>query len=217
MYSKLFCFWLSVGVFFTACGPAQNTGTLPYLGTREPVERVVDGQTVVDTIYQKAPNFNLINQDSTQITQEAFSGGMYVVDFFFTSCPTICPTMHKNMLELYQKFEGNPQVHFLSHTIDVKYDTPSVLKAYAEKLGVSGDQWQFVTGSQEAVYSLAPQYMVIRPEESQDEPGGFMHQGWFILIDQNGHFRGAYDGTNTEQVNALSADMDILLQEINPV
>lgn len=200
----------------TACRPATEGQSLPYLGTREPVERQVDGQTVIDTVYQKAPDFQLINQDSITIDQTMFKGGMYVVDFFFTSCPTICPTMSRNMLKLYEKFNGNPKVHFLSHTIDPKYDTPSVLKAYAQKLGVEGDQWQFVTGTKETIYGLAPEYMVLRPEEDKDQPGGFIHQGWFILIDHNGHFRGAYDGTQDQQVENLSLDMDILLQEINP-
>lgn len=205
---------LFVPLLLPACRPGQHGGTLPYLGSREPVERVVDGRTVVDTSYQQAPEFELLNQDSVKITEQEFEGSMYIVDFFFTSCPTICPTMSRNMLKIYKKFKDDPRVHFLSHTIDTKYDTPSILKAYADKMGVQGEQWQFVTGRQEEIYSLAPKYMVLRPEADENEPGGFIHQGWFILVDHNRHFRGAYDGTNDEQVAALMEDMDRLLLEI---
>lgn len=196
---------------FAACQTEDNT-RLPILGSREPVSKVVDGQTVVDTLYKTLPDFEFLNQDSARVTAETFDNSIYVADFFFTSCPSICPIMHRNMLRAYEKFKNHPEVKFLSHSIDTKYDTPSVLKDYAVKLGAEGPQWQFVTGSREDIYGIAPEYMVFA-EENDKVAGGYEHQGWFILVDKNKHIRGAYDGTNTDEVEKMMKDMDILLRE----
>lgn len=196
---------------FAACQSDDNK-RLPILGSREPVTKVVDGQTVVDTLYKTIPDFEFVNQDSVRVTAENFNNSIYVADFFFTSCPSICPIMHRNMLRAYEKFKDHPEVKFLSHSIDTKYDTPSVLKDYAVKLGVDGPQWQFVTGSRESIYGIAPEYMVFA-EENDKVAGGYEHQGWFILVDKNKHIRGAYDGTNTDEVEKMMKDMDVLLRE----
>jgi protein SCO1/2 len=196
---------------FAACKSDNNT-RLPILGAREAVSKVVAGETVVDTIYKTLPDFEFVNQDSTIITGETFRNSIYVADFFFTSCPSICPIMHRNMLRAYEKFKDNPEVMFLSHSIDTKYDTPAVLKDYAVKLGADGPQWQFVTGSRESIYGIAPEYMVFA-EENDKVAGGYEHQGWFILVDKDKHIRGAYDGTDADQVEKMMKDMDILLQE----
>jgi len=196
---------------FAACQSDDKT-RLPILGSREPVSKVIDGQTVVDTLYKTLPDFEFVNQDSVRVTAETFNNSIYVADFFFTSCPSICPIMHRNMLRAYEKFKDHPEVKFLSHSIDTKYDTPTVLKDYAVKLGVDGPQWQFVTGSRESIYGIAPEYMVFA-EENDKVAGGYEHQGWFILVDKNKHIRGAYDGTNTDEVEKMMKDMDILLRE----
>lgn len=195
---------------FTACN--QNDKRLPILGEREPVTKEVNGKMVTDTTYQTIPPFTFINQDSATITNKDFDNSIYVTDFFFTSCPSICPIMSKNLLKVLNKYKDNKEVKILSHSIDTKYDTPWVLKKYATKLGVEGNQWQFVHGSQEAIYGMADKYMVYAKEDS-NAPGGFEHQGWLILIDKDKRIRGAYDGTNDEQVSQLMGDMDILLKE----
>jgi protein SCO1 len=197
-------------LFLIACN--QSNKKLPILGEREPITKEIDGKMVSDTIYQTIPPFSFINQDSITITNKTFDNSIYVADFFFTSCPSICPIMSKNLLKVLDKYKGNKEVKILSHSIDTKYDTPWVLKKYATKLGVEGDQWQFVHGSQEAIYGIADKYMVYAKENSS-APGGFEHQGWLILIDKEKRIRGAYDGTNDEQVSQLMSDMDILLNE----
>lgn len=202
---------LTICSLFAAC-QSDSSSRLPILGSREPVSRVVDGETVVDTVYKTLPDFEFINQDSARVTGETFSNSIYVADFFFTSCPSICPIMHRNMLRAYEKFKDHPEVMFLSHSIDTKYDTPAVLKDYAVKLGVDGPQWQFVTGSRESIYGIAPEYMVFA-EENDQAAGGYEHQGWFILVDKDKHIRGAYDGTDTDQVEQMMKDMEVLLQE----
>lgn len=184
----------------------QEQKRLPILGEKKA------GKTSVDTIYQTIPNFSFINQDSVTITNKDFDHSIYVADFFFTSCPSICPIMSKNLLKVLKKYQGNEEVKILSHSIDTKYDTPWVLKRYADKLGVTGNQWQFVHGSQKDIYTMADKYMVYAKEDAA-APGGFEHQGWLMLIDKDKRIRGAYDGTDDEQVSKLMDDMDLLLAE----
>lgn len=187
---------------------------LPIYGNREAVVvKENDGTERVDTVYQTIPNFKLLNQDSVYLTQEAFKDKIYVADFFFTSCSTICPIMHRNMKNLYDKFVDNKDIMFLSHTIDFKYDKPSILKKYAQKLGVDDKKWQFVWGTKEQVYKLAEKDYLVAVGEDSTSRDKFVHQGWLVLIDKKKRIRGAYDGTKTDQVTQLEKDMAILLAE----
>ncbi|RZK81363.1 MAG: SCO family protein [Pedobacter sp.] len=195
--------------FFFSCKDPER---LPFL-QMETVERVVDGRTVIDTSFRTIPDFKLYNQDSAVITQKNFDGKIYVADFFFTSCPTICPVMHRNLLKVYKKYEGNPLVKIASHTIDVKYDKPSRMKAYADKLGIKGNQWEFLWGTRDEIYALAERNYIVAAQEDSRAPGGFVHQGYLILVDQDKRIRGAYDGTLEDEVAKLMDDMDILLKE----
>lgn len=200
-------FALSVVV---ACQQPTET-SLPILGAREPVTKVVDGQTVTDTVYHTIADFRLLNQDSVFIDNHTFENGVYVANFFFTHCPSICPTMQRNLLKVYEKYKGDERVRFLSHSIDFRYDTPSVLKTYAGKLGVTNDQWQFVTGSKAAIYGLSDSYMVYTQEDAA-VPGGYDHSGHLLLVDKDRHIRGAYDGTDDAQVQLLINDLETLLK-----
>jgi len=166
-----------------------------------------------DTTYRTIPAFRLLNQDSTVVTNKDFAGSIYVADFFFTSCPTICPTMHRNLFKIYQKYKDHPEVKLASHTIDAKYDTPSRMKAYASKLGVKGTQWEFLWGSRDTVYALAERNYLVSVGEDNKAPGGFVHQGYLVLVDKDRRIRGAYDGTEDGQVKQLMEDIDILLAE----
>lgn len=155
--------------------------------------------------------FTLVDQDSNVITKETFEGKIFVTDFFFTSCPSICPIMASQMLRVYKEFEGEEDLLFLSHSIDPKRDSVDVLKAYADKLGVSSERWHFVTGGKDRIYSLAEEYMVTAfPDESV--PGGYEHSGYFILVDKNFQVRGFYDGTVAEEVDELMVDIKWLLE-----
>src|SRR5690606_19744918 len=195
-----------------ACSPSEKGKKLPYIGNHATAEKTVDGKTVVDTIYHQIPDFSFLNQDSTIITNSAFNNKVSVANFFFTHCSSICPTMQRNLLKVYEKYKGDQHVAFLSHSIDFKYDSPSVLKSYAEKLGVTNDQWQFVTGSKKDIYSISEQYLVFTKEDDA-APGGYDHQSYLVLVDKDRHIRGAYDGTSDEQVAQLFTDLAILLQE----
>ena len=202
------CFFAAI----TGCGQRDGNQKLPILGSRETISKVVDGETVTDTLYHSIPDFQLLNQDSILITNREFDNGVYIANFFFTHCPSICPTMQRNLLKVYEQYKGDERVRFLSHSIDFRYDSPSVLKAYATKLGVTNDQWQFVTGSKADIYGLADNYMVYTKEDSS-VPGGYDHSGYFLLVDHDKHIRGAYDGTDDTQVQLLFNELAILLKE----
>ncbi len=176
---------------------------LPYLGPLS----VENG----DTSYYTLPDFEFIDQDSQRIDKEYLKGKIYIADFFFTSCPSICPKMTKNMDRAYRQFKGNEQVHFLSHTIDTRHDSIPVLKRYAEKVGVhDARQWHFVWGPREEVYDMAKAYFQVAYPDSM-APGGFVHSGQFALVDGNGHIRAFYDGTDEKEVDKLVKDVNSLL------
>ncbi|MFD1186410.1 SCO family protein [Pontibacter rugosus] len=182
---------------------------LPILGPRE----VQEG----DTLYHTIPDFAFVDQDSTLVTPETFQGDIYVADFFFTSCPTICPKMKSQMLRVYKKYQGNDNVKFLSHSIDPAHDTVAVLRDYAERLGVDAGKWHFVTGDREAIFDIAQNSYMASALEDEAEPGGLVHSGAFLLIDSQRRVRGHYDGTKAEEVDQLMRNMDLLLNEENPL
>lgn len=203
------------GVALTSCGNNNSQEhKLPILGEREVVEREVNGQTVADTLYPQIPDFAFVDQDSQRVTNETFAGKVYITDFFFTSCPTICPKMKSQMLRVYDQYKDTPQVMLLSHTIDPQHDSVAVLNEYAAQLGVNSDKWRFVTGEKDSIYSVAQKYLVSAMED-ENEAGGFIHSGAFVLVDENRHIRGIYDGTDAAQVDRLINDIPVLLQEEN--
>lgn len=211
MKRTLSLFILLTGVIFHS-GCSRQDDRLPIYGEREAVTKVVDGQTVTDTVYHQIPDFAFTNQDGATITARNFDGKIYVTDFFFTTCPTICPKMKTQMKRVYDRYKGNPDVMILSHTIDPRNDTPAVLKEFAQGLGVTGNQWQFVTGDKEKLFAHGKNYMVVA-QEDKEAPGGLLHSGHFVLVDKEKHVRGMYDGTTEEGVDKLMNDMDKLLAE----
>lgn len=192
---------------FSCNSPNEENETLPILG-----RRYFDEQKQ-DTIYHQVADFAFVNQDSTLVTPETFDGKVYVTDFFFTSCPTICPVMKKEMLRVYEEFKENDNVAILSHTIDPEYDTVGLLHDYAERLGVSSDKWHFVTGDKQAIYDMGLKSYMVTAMEDDEAPGGFIHSGAFILVDKDRRIRGMYDGTVPEQVDVLMNDIRRLLRE----
>ncbi|MFH6984085.1 SCO family protein [Marinoscillum luteum] len=196
-----------LGLTLYGCGEVKSNYELPILGRSEINESVVNGETVYDTIYHTIPDFQFVDQDSSLITNETFSGQVYVADFFFTSCPTICPVMKQQMLRVYEAYKDHPEVAILSHTIDPEYDTVALLHDFAERLGVSSDTWHFVTGDKDEIYDIAEKSYMVVANEDETAPGGFIHSGAFLLIDQQRRIRGVYDGTVPEQVDILIHDI----------
>lgn len=204
-------FVLTISAVFVSCSP--STKKLPIYGEREAIKKMINGVEVVDTLYQTIPKFSFLNQDGIVINSDSLNNKIYVADFFFTSCPSICPIMKKQMLRVYDKFKGNAEVKFLSHTIDPKHDSIPVLKNFSNKLGVNSQQWYFLFGDKETVYNLAKTAYMSTSYEDKAAPGGIVHSGYFLLVDKNKRIRGAYDGTDEGQVTQLIDDMQVLLNE----
>jgi protein SCO1/2 len=208
MKNKIIIFAL-LTVVLIACGKKK----LPILGERAVDVNIINGKEVIDTIYQSVPDFSLTSQDGKIIDQNTINGKIYVADFFFVTCPTICPRMKKNLLTIYKAYKGNPNILFLSHTIDPDHDSVSVLKDFAERLGADSKQWLFLTGNRDSIYELATHgyYATALPDST--EPGGYVHSGGLILVDKHRRVRGIYDGTSVKDAEVLIKDIEILLDE----
>lgn len=164
-----------------------------------------------DTVYHQIPAFRFLNQDSIWVTEKDMAGKIYVADFFFTTCPTICPKMKTQLLRIYERYATNDAVRILSHSIDPEFDNVSVLRDYANKLHVAAPRWNLVTGDKKAIYAIGQKSYMVTAQEDSNEVGGFVHSGAFILVDKDRHVRGIYDGTKEEDVNHLIEDMEKLL------
>jgi protein SCO1 len=197
----------------TGCNEMNSNEKLPYLGRKEIMPVQEDSGIRYDTIYHTIADYSFVNQDSNQVTHATFRDHIYVADFFFTTCPTICPVMKAQMLRVYETFKSEEKVMFLSHTIDPDYDTVALLHNFADRLGVSSKKWHFVTGPKEDIYEIGQNSYMVTAMEDKNEPGGYIHSGAFILVDKERHIRGIYDGTDENEVNRLMKDMTRLLRE----
>ncbi len=191
------CLWLA------GCNSSEKP--LPIFGEREVVG--------ADTVYHTIADFQFLNQDSVLVTNETFKGKIYVADFFFTSCRTICPIMKSQMVRVNEAIKDMPDVLILSHTIDPEFDTVGLLHDYAERLGAKSNKWYFVTGVKDSIYNIAQTSYFATAMEDKTEPDGFIHSGAFLLIDKERRIRGKYDGTVEEDVNRLIDDIRRLRME----
>lgn len=142
---------------------------------------------------KKAPSFEFVNQEGDTISNEDYKGKVYLVEFFFTTCPTICPIMNRNLVEIQNEFEGEEDFGIASFTIDPSHDTPQVLAGYAEKYGINHPHWNLMTGEKEKIYQLANKGFGLYAGEDPNVAGGFAHQGMFALIDKEGYIRSRRD------------------------
>ncbi len=190
-----------------ACGDkAPSNEPLPIIGNRLGVTEKGD------TIFPTIPNFAFIDQNSDTVRNADFDEKIYVVDFFFTHCPTICPKVTAQMLRVYEQFKDSSEVRLLAHSIDPKRDSVGRLRDYADKLGVEAPKWRFVTGERDSVYSIADDYFSIAKEDPKS-PGGFDHSGRLILVDKKRRVRSFCDGTDAEDVDRFMKDIEQLLKE----
>ena len=170
-----------------------------------------------------APKFELANQDNVKISNEYYKGKVYVLEFFFTTCPSICPKMNLSMLEIEKTFFGNPNFGIVSITIDPAHDTPQVLKNHAKALGVKSSTWNFLTGDKATIMNLSNKGFNLYAGENAKVSGGFEHSGLFALIDKDGNIRCRkddfgnpilyYDGLDKKGVRDIQQDIKILLEE----
>lgn len=142
---------------------------------------------------KRVPEFQFVNQNGDSISNKDYLGKVYVIEFFFTTCPSICPIMNKNLIEVEKELGGNKDFGIVSISIDPMHDTPEVLKQYAENLGIDNPNWNFLTGDKEDIYTLANKGFGIFANTDEAVPGGFAHSGMFALIDREGYVRSRVD------------------------
>lgn len=165
--------------------------------------------------YHTIADFSFVNQNGKTITQKDYEGKIYVADFFFTTCPTICPIMKDNMVILQNAIKDMDDVKLLSHTVMPHIDSVPVLKAYAVEKGVMDDKWNLVTGDVKDIFFIARKSYLAVKTETQGEMYDMVHTENFVLVDQKRRVRGFYDGTNLEEINRLIEDIKFLSNEMN--
>lgn len=171
----------------------------------------------------KVPPFEFTNQDGELISNSFYKDKVYVVEFFFTTCPTICPKMNENMVKIQNKFYGNNEFGIASFSINPTHDTPEILKEYAKSHGATLKNWNFLTGDQDKIYELANTGFTLFAGENSDAEGGFEHSGMFALVDKQGNIRSRldkfgnpiafYDGLDPKGIQMIKEDISILLKE----
>lgn len=190
---------------------------LPIIQPTELKPELVDPSKLNVGIGHRIGDFSFLNQYNEEITLKDVTGKVFVAEYFFTSCGTICPKMTEQMTRIQKKFMGNENVKILSFTVDPKYDIPSVLFEYAQKHKAQKNQWHFLTGEKKELYDLARKsFFVLKPAEAinlGDANSDFIHTNNFVLVDQKLRIRGYYDGTSITEVNTLIADITSLLND----
>lgn len=207
---------IGIPFIFILLGKADHSfSNVKYYVPEKVVKKEVDGKMVNDTIWSKIPPFSMTNQDGDIFTDRDLDGHIFVADFFFTTCPTICPVMTGQMNQLIWQLEGKKfeDIRYVSFTVDPEYDTPEILKAYAEKNSANTEIWNFLTGDKTEIYELGVNNFKLPAQEDALAPGGFLHSNMFVLIDENKHIRGYYDGTSSEDIRLLAGDIKKLLSE----
>lgn len=189
----------------------HNFHRLEYIG---PKEAVLNSEGKYDTTYHQIPYFEFVNQDGKKVTRDDLLGHVYIADFFFATCPTICPKMTTNMSYIQNKFKDNKNLRYLSITVNPEHDSVSVLKEYADKVHADTESWDFVTGNKDSIYEIAFNGFFVSAQRDSIAPGGFLHSGMLILVDKNAHIRGYFDGTTHKEVKEQLIDaLDILYKE----
>ena len=201
---------ITISLFYFALKPQK---TLPIYNPADVNPELVDSTIQYKSKYHTIADFSFVNQNGDTITQKNYEGKIYVADFFFTTCGSICPKMSTNLSEVQKAVLNNPKVLLLSHTVFPEVDSVSVLKAYAVKYGVVDSKWNLVTGDKKEIYTMARKsYLAVklgRPDQLYD----MVHTENFVLVDQKRRVRGFYDGTDKEEIKRLLEDIDFLSKE----
>ena len=201
----------AVYMFYVILKPVE---VLPIYQPAEVNEKLVDSSIIHVAKYHKISDFKLTNQNGKEITQANYKDKIYVADFFFTTCQDICPVMTKNMYQLQEELKNDNQILLLSHTVIPEVDTVEQLKKYAIENNVDDSKWNLVTGDKKQIYDLARKsYLAV--EDSNFNEYDMIHTENFMLIDKEKQIRGFYDGTNSEDINRLLKDIEILKQSYN--
>lgn len=196
-----------VYLFYNALQPKKM---LPVYQPSMVDKSLVDSTLHYTKKYHKVADFALVNQNGDTITQENYKDKIYVADFFFTTCLTICPIMTKNMGEIQEAIKDDPNIMLLSHSVTPQIDTVAQLKRYALEKGVIDSKWNLVTGDKKQIYELARKSYLAVKNDGDGGPFDMIHTENFILVDKEKRIRGFYDGTNREDIDKLLGDIKIL-------
>ena len=196
-----------VYLFYNALQPKKM---LPVYQPSMVDKSLVDSTLHYTKKYHKIADFSLVNQDGDTITQEDYKDKIYVADFFFTTCLTICPIMTKNMGEIQEAIKDDPNIMLLSHSVTPEIDTVAQLKRYALEKGVIDSKWNLVTGDKKQIYELARKSYLAVKNDGDGGPFDMIHTENFILVDKEKRIRGFYDGTNRKDIEKLLEDIKIL-------
>lgn len=185
------------------------------------INKVVDGKTTTDTVWHRLANISLINQLGDTVSLDDINGSIIIADFFFTRCPSICPTLTRNMKQLQDAMKmkdsrrriDSSYVRFISFTVDPERDTPDVLKRYADKYAVNHDTWWFLTGEREKIYDYALNELKIGLQDGNGVDSNFIHTSKFVVIDKYRNVRGYYDGLDSTSMSKLAEDLTLLMLE----
>ncbi|MBM3165701.1 MAG: SCO family protein [Bacteroidetes bacterium] len=192
-----------------------NRKELPFINPNDVQQEMVDSSLFGVGHGHRIGAFRLIDEQNKVITDKAIDGKVFVAEYFFATCKSICPIMNQQMQRVQARFKGERNFNILSFTVDPDTDTPGQLLAYAKKHGYSPGQWHFITGSKDSLYRLArTSFFVLKPAEAQnlgDAGNDFIHTNNFVLVDKQRQIRGYYDGTNPSEVDQLIKDIEILL------
>ena len=205
MINRVVCIFI-FSLFFD-CTSNQSIKELPIYGNKEFLKGLD-----TDTIFHTIPQWSFINQFGKAVSSDAYKGKIYVVDFFFSHCPTICPAMTMNLVKL-QQLSIDLDIELISFTVDPKKDSSERLFWYQNAFGINGDNWNLLTGNQSAIYELGVNGFLVPNQEDALAPGGFLHSEKIMLIDKKGRIRGYYDGTDEDQISLIFEDIVILKQE----
>ncbi|MDX1426525.1 MAG: SCO family protein [Salegentibacter mishustinae] len=206
-------FILSVIIIYSIYSLLKPEETLPVYQPDMVNAELVDSTVRYVRKYHTVKDFELINQTGDTITQDHYKDKIYVADFFFTTCLTICPVMTDHMLKIQEKIKDDPEVLLLSHTVFPKTDSVPVLKAYAEEKGVLDKKWNLVTGDKKHIYELARKSYLASKSNGDGGPYDMIHTENFVLVDKEKRIRGFYDGTDAEAIENLMHDIKVLKQE----
>ena len=197
-------------LFFRALQP---TPVLPIFQPAMVDPVLVDESIQYVKKYHRINDFSLTNQNKENITHFDYDDHIYVADFFFTTCPSICPIMTENMVYLQSLLNDLPDIKLLSFSVTPEIDTPEVLKAYAQQKGVNDRRWNLLTGNKKEIYNLARRSYLVVQQDGNGDKHDMIHTENFVLIDKQRRIRGYYDGTQRNAMDQIRADIDILLQE----
>ncbi len=199
-------------IVVVSCTEQKKVRVLPIVGNYDVEYDTIDGKEITDTLYPKVPYFTYLNQDSIKINSTMLKGKVWIADFFFTSCPTICPKMTSQMKRLaFLTKDLEKYIQFISFSINPSYDTPYRLKEYRKHYGINAKNWQFFTGDENATHDLGVNYFQVFANKDIESAGGYAHSPAFVLVDKEGYVRGVYIGTDTKQVDLLHKDVRKLL------